>query len=283
MKTYLKAIFCIFAALAMFSLTACGSSGSDEPKKDTTLVGSWYLSEEEVEKDVILPVLPNANNEVENMVFTENGDLTSIDFDDDICFPDQKYTQTGTKPNEPQHLKWSLGEGKLLVTNKEGDSDSTKYSLDGNILTLYFEELDEEYKPTGVLLKSIFTKNNPKYKNGINPNLLGIWYLNKENNIPVKPNKNNKVNSYVFTEDGRFTCIDFETDESDPTYIQTTEKSDTYSGTWNCENEKIRITGKGEPTFIDYSISGDVLSIVGEDIDTHEIIISEYKRTIPSL
>lgn len=280
MKTYLKAIFCIFAALAMFSLTACGSSGSDEPKKDTTLVGSWYLSEEEIEKDVILPVLPNAKNEVENMVFTENGDLTSIDFDDDdICFP-QKYIQTGPKPNEPQHLKWSLGEGKLLVTNKEGASYSTKYSLNGNILTLYLEELDIDDKPTGVLLKSIFTKNNPRYKNGINPNLLGIWYLNKENNIPVKPNKNNEVNSYYFKEDGDFRYIYFETDESDPTYIQTTEKSDKYLGKWNCENEKIRITGeKGESTLIDYSISGDVLSI----IDTGEIIISEYKRTIPSL
>ncbi|MBQ2592967.1 MAG: lipocalin family protein [Candidatus Riflebacteria bacterium] len=112
--------------------------------------------------------------------------------------------------------------------------------------------------------------------------LLGTWYLNTINNLPVVVTDNGDVETLVLNSDRTFTWTNYdmaECPDENPEFWQTEKVSSDLKGTWKYSNGSLTLKVNGNEVSTTVTLKNGELTIIDTDEETHETDTTVYKKT----
>ena len=112
--------------------------------------------------------------------------------------------------------------------------------------------------------------------------ILGTWYLNTINNLPVVVTDNGDVETLVLNSDRTFTWTNYdmaECPDENPEFWQTEKVSSDLKGTWKYSNGSLTLKVNGNEVSTTVTLKNGELTIIDTDEETHETDTTVYKKT----
>ncbi|MBR4571259.1 MAG: lipocalin family protein [Candidatus Riflebacteria bacterium] len=300
---FFRNIFLLAAIVSSLLLTACGGGGGGGGGGDglrEALVGTWYLNFEDG-----LPVVPNSKGEVDTMILKSDGTCSMKTFDLTNANHSTYWEPEGTVYNDSG--TWSYSNGNL-ITKIDGYTMSVSVTFNNGALILNGTEPEpwtSTYKKTkygesqdsGGGSSQVATPTNttnptngggssqpvtPSNPTTITKNdLVGTWYLNIEDGLPVVPNSKGDVSSMILKSDGTCTMKDYDlTTYGHSGYYEPEATVYNDTGTWSYSNGKLTTVIEGYSMSVSVTLKDGSLTLNGTE---PEPWTSVYKKTKYSL
>ena len=112
--------------------------------------------------------------------------------------------------------------------------------------------------------------------------ILGTWYLNTVNNLPVVVTDNGDVETLVLNSDRTFSWVNYDMTEcpdDNPEFWQTEKVSSDLKGTWKYSNGSLTLKVNGNEVSTTVTLKNGELTIIDTDEETHETDTTVYKKT----
>ena len=112
--------------------------------------------------------------------------------------------------------------------------------------------------------------------------ILGTWYLNTVNKLPVVVTDNGDVETLVLNSDRTFTWTNYdmaECPDKNPEFWQTEKVSSALKGTWKYSNGSLTVKVDGSEVSTPITLKNGELTIIDTDEETHETDTTVYKKT----
>ncbi len=112
--------------------------------------------------------------------------------------------------------------------------------------------------------------------------ILGTWYLNTINKLPVVVTDKGDVETLVLNSDRTFTWTNYnvaECPDDKPEFWQTEKVSSALKGTWKYSNGSLTVKVDGSEVSTPITLKNGELTIIDTDEETHETDTTVYKKT----
>ena len=112
--------------------------------------------------------------------------------------------------------------------------------------------------------------------------ILGTWYLNTINNLPVVVTDNGDVETLVLNSDRTFTWTNYDVAEcpdEKPEFWQTEKVKSNLKGTWKYSNGSLTLKVNGSEMSTPITLKNGELTIMDRDEETSETDTTVYKKT----